>query len=84
MGYYVGQARFKGNKKLAWKGLLIAILLHALYDFPLLSMSALSTKTNASIILLLGCLCFFFIVFISENVWTLLIVRRLHKEQLLE
>ena len=43
MGYYVGQARFdsRGRGRLLATGLVLAILLHGLYDSPLLTIKAL-------------------------------------------
>ena len=81
LGYYVGQARFKGERKIsAWLGLLVATLLHALYDFPLLAMRGLD-NVGGQLGLVLGLLVFFLAVFVFEIVWTLRIIRRLRREQ---
>jgi RsiW-degrading membrane proteinase PrsW (M82 family) len=44
MGYYVGQARFNSRQRgrLLATGLILAIILHGLYDFPLLTIQALN------------------------------------------
>jgi RsiW-degrading membrane proteinase PrsW (M82 family) len=83
LGYYVGQARFKGERKVsAWLGLLVATLLHALYDFPLLAMRELDDDVGRQLGSVLGLLVFFLAVFVFEIVWTLRIIRRLRREQI--
>jgi len=82
LGYYVGQARFKGERKISpWLGLLVATLLHALYDFPLLAMRGLNDEVGGQLGLVLGLLVFFLAVLVFEIVWTLRITRRLRREQ---
>lgn len=82
LGYYVGQARFKNNGRLAWFGLMVAIALHALYDFPLMVLAELNVDSDAFIGLGLGLFVFFVVVFTIEITWTLKIVKRLHRDQL--
>ena len=82
LGYYVGQARFKSERKVSpWLGLLVATLLHALYDFPLLAVRGLDDDVGGQLGSVLGLLVFFLAVFIFETVWTLRITRRLRREQ---
>jgi RsiW-degrading membrane proteinase PrsW (M82 family) len=90
LGYYVGQAKFAGARRAwAWKGLLAAVVIHGLYDFPLLAMLPMATgQTEAAggdfgapgwklalLALPLGVLIF-------AAVWTVRLVRRLRREQL--
>ena len=83
LGYYVGQSRFNIERKVsAWWGLLAATLLHAMYDFPLLSISKLDDNVNGKLGSMSGLLVFFLAVFIIEILWTLKIVQRLRREQL--
>ncbi len=46
MGFYVGQARFDSRHRCALlsTGLILAIVLHALYDFPLLTIQAITAS----------------------------------------
>lgn len=81
LGYYIGQARFRNKPVLARWGLLIAILLHAMYDFPLMVMDQLDPATGVTMTLVLGLIVFFLIVFGGEITWTVRIVRRLHRDQ---
>ncbi len=48
MGFYVGQARFDSRHRgaLLATGLILAIVLHALYDFPLLTIQAIMGDEN--------------------------------------
>ncbi|HPQ41386.1 MAG TPA: PrsW family glutamic-type intramembrane protease, partial [bacterium] len=54
LGYYIGQARFRNSKRLARTGLLIAILLHASYDYPLMVMDALTPAAGITLVLVPG------------------------------
>ena len=82
LGYYVGQARFNNVRKIsAWRGLLAAILLHALYNFPLLSLGKMADNVRGKLGQQSGLLVFFLVVFVSEIFWTLKIVQRLRREQ---
>ena len=82
MGYYVGQARFNTRQKVSGRtGLLVAVILHGLYDFPLLVLPRLGRYAHAKSALLLGMLALFLAVFAFKVIWTLRIVRRLRREQ---
>jgi protease PrsW len=83
LGYYVGQSRFNSERKIsAWWGLLAAIMLHALYNFPLLSLTKMADNASGKLAQSSGLLVFFLAVFVSEIFWTLKIVQRLHRQQL--
>ncbi len=89
MGYYVGQARFNPQSaRPAEHGLLSAIILHGLYDFPLLAIhharqQAGKTDTAGVFFLPEGWLLLLFIaVLVFEFVWTARLVRRLRREQM--
>ena len=83
MGYYVGQSRFGIKRKVsAWTGLWVAVLLHGLYDFPLLAARGLERNGTARAGLAPGMLVFFAAVLVFEIIWTLRILRRLRREQI--
>ena len=83
LGYYVGQARFDIRRKMTPRlGLFVAILLHALYDFPLLVMAGLDEDSSEKSVWVVGLLIFALAVLVFEIVWTLRIVRRLRREQI--
>jgi RsiW-degrading membrane proteinase PrsW (M82 family) len=89
MGYYVGQARFHrvGKRYNYFMALLVPIVLHGLYDFPLLSLASMTDPATGELpadvsettilLLMAGALA----VFVVEVVWTLILVRRLRHEQ---
>ncbi len=79
MGYYVGQAHFNPSIKtrLIMKGYGIAVLLHTLYDFPLMALGEIEEAGVAALLALLTIL-----VLIVCWRWTVRLVRRLHKDQL--
>ncbi len=56
MGYYVGKAKFsvQNRKGLLWKGLIVAIAFHSLYDFFLMQQSYEGLATGAFISLAFG------------------------------
>jgi RsiW-degrading membrane proteinase PrsW (M82 family) len=90
LGYYVGQARFNPQAKVsAWRGLLIATVLHGLYDFGLLSIMQMALlgefdETEPALdqlILALGMLALALATLITTIVWAMRIVHKLHKEQ---
>jgi RsiW-degrading membrane proteinase PrsW (M82 family) len=82
LGYYVGQARFGDKPKVSgWLGLPVAVLLHALYDFPLLTIRGLHEDGAGRPGSATAMLVFFMAVFVFQIVWTLRIVRRLRREQ---
>ena len=89
IGYYVGQARFNmSHTKPIWWGLWIAMLLHGLYDFPLMVMNQaakLAEQGDLSAIESMpgGLLLLLFVgVIVVEFVWTVKVVRKLRREQL--
>ncbi|MFC1572174.1 PrsW family intramembrane metalloprotease [Candidatus Eisenbacteria bacterium] len=83
LGYYVGQARFEPGRKAAlWWGLLAAILLHGMYDFPLMAMRRMSDEDGGVMLwsflaLMAACL----LVLVVAIIWVLGIVRKLHRAQ---
>lgn len=86
LGYYVGQSRFGlGRRPSVWLGLVVAIILHGLYDFPLLAIGKLASDTgelsDAQALLILGLVVFVLAVLFIEAVWTFRLVRRLRREQ---
>lgn len=80
MGYFVGQAHFRPQErgKLLAGALFWPILMHGLYDAPLLTLQAMGEATSAVAPLLLG----FLVVFVWTAVWALRLAGRLRKEQL--
>ncbi|MBP1656117.1 MAG: hypothetical protein H6Q31_718 [Bacteroidetes bacterium] len=80
MGYYVGQAYFNPGRRLRiiLTGYGIAVLLHALYDFPLMAMAEVEDVRIALALALVTLL-----VLLVCWRWTIRIVRRLHREQLI-
>ena len=90
MGYYVGQARFnRQSSPPANRGLVIAIILHGLYDFPLMAAHKISELAEsgdpaaAAACLSESFLLLLFVgVVVFEFAWTVKIVRRLRREQL--
>jgi tetratricopeptide (TPR) repeat protein/uncharacterized membrane protein YiaA len=87
MGYFVGQWRFSNPKRpsLLWKGYVIPVLMHWIYDAPLLaSMAAnkLSGPERAEAFKSIGPLTFIpALVLVGQAVWTVKLVNRLRKEQ---
>ena len=84
LGYTVGQVRFNGKKKsFILSGLLIAIFLHGLFNFLLVSIEGTADFTGAIagflILIMLGLLL---VIFALEIVWVLRTTRRLRKEQM--
>ncbi|MCP4547481.1 MAG: heme exporter protein CcmD [bacterium] len=84
MGYYIGQARFGRNRRgKMFLGLFAAILLHGLYDFPLLSLHGLAGNPryamSPSVVIAAYAVCL--AVLLVEIIWMLRIVRRLRREQ---
>jgi RsiW-degrading membrane proteinase PrsW (M82 family) len=79
MGYYVGQAWKNPGRRSAYivRGYAIAVFLHALYDFPLMTMNALG-NTGSSLPLALATLG----VLVVAWRWALRLTRGLRKEQL--
>ena len=88
MGYYVGHSHLPPPvKHPAWLGFVAAVLLHGLYDFPLLTLHAVAASGDplhhpAQALALLALLGFALAILIAAGVWTLLLVRRARREQL--
>lgn len=83
MGYYIGRAKFTTGDRgaLLARALWIPILLHGLYDTPLLAAGSFDDPAAA------GCLVIALLplapaVVVVEAVWALRLVRRLRSEQL--
>lgn len=83
LGYSVGQVRFKKRKAgFVLSGLLIAILLHGLFNFFLVTIESAGAYTDALAgFMILGLLFLLFTVFALEMVWILRTIRRLRAEQ---
>jgi protease PrsW len=79
MGYYVGQAWKlpERRKDLILRGYVTAVVLHAVYDFPLMTMNALENK-GPNLLLALATVT----VLIVTWRWALRLTRGLRKEQL--
>ena len=79
MGYYVGQAYFspQSRSRLILKGYGIAVLLHTLYDFPLMAMGEVE---DGRVALMLAILTVMVLVVCWR--WTVRLVRRLRRDQL--
>ena len=85
MGYYVGRARFASGPRGSLFGLalLVPILLHGMYDFPILTLShfeQVAPKTELPVIMVLMVLVSLFTL-IFEGRLALRLVRRLRVEQ---
>jgi RsiW-degrading membrane proteinase PrsW (M82 family) len=78
MGFYVGKAFFATAHKsrIILKGYGIAVLLHTLYDFPLMAMAEVEKGSTAVLLVLLTLL-----VLLVCWRWTVRLVRRLHNVQ---
>ncbi|MCK5786157.1 MAG: PrsW family intramembrane metalloprotease [Candidatus Sabulitectum sp.] len=83
LGYAVGQVRFNKRKNsFIFSGLLIAVLLHGLFNSLLLAVSGTAAYTETRFILLQFSLFhIFLIVFTLEIIWILKTVKRLRCEQ---
>jgi RsiW-degrading membrane proteinase PrsW (M82 family) len=84
MGYYVGQARFHSERarSLLLRGLGLAVLLHGLYDFPLLVLNSGGeewVQTNGPAVL--GLIVMALVMLAVLGVTTLVLVRRAQAEQ---
>jgi RsiW-degrading membrane proteinase PrsW (M82 family) len=88
MGYYIGQARFNAGgrkKRLLFAALFWPILLHGLYDFPLLTLKRINPDTGAmseaetlQFVALLGLTV---AVLVTEWVWAVRVTKRLRRAQ---
>ena len=86
MGYFVSQAHFNLKKKLSiWFGLLAAIFLHALYDYPLVvnQIWKLNPDVPLESAVKLGFFVLFAMVFVFEIVWALRLIKRTKKRDTL-
>lgn len=79
LGYYVGQAKFRPEEKwlLIVKGYGAVMVLHGLYDFPLLTLMAVEKASSGGLLALVTVAAL-----VVEWRWTLRLVRRLRTEQL--
>jgi RsiW-degrading membrane proteinase PrsW (M82 family) len=90
LGYYVGQAVFgDGGRRDLLRGLMLAILLHGLYDLPLFVMTgfflrpwALTEWRVLTVVVVAYAMCFS--VLGVKIIWVLRIVRRLRRDQVQE
>lgn len=88
MGYFVGQARFNphGKKGRLWfKALFWPMVLHGLYDFPLLSMKRLKQAgvpfSSGETPVLIGMVLLTMVTIILAWIWAVKITNRLRREQ---
>jgi len=79
LGYYVGQAKFRPEEKwlLIVKGYGAVMVLHGLYDFPLLTLMAVEKASSGGLLALVTVAAL-----VIEWRWALRLVRRLRTEQL--
>jgi RsiW-degrading membrane proteinase PrsW (M82 family) len=88
MGYYVGQARFHLQKRnqLLVKGLVIPIILHGFYDFPLLTVMTLNANGNGNgrggSMVTLGLSALSVGVLLFNGILAVRLIRRLRLDQL--
>ena len=88
MGYFVGVARFaaRGRGYLIFKGFAAAFILHGVYDFPLLSMSAAADVAKSGggepSAALFGLLPLTVLALAAAIVWALRLTRKARREQL--
>jgi RsiW-degrading membrane proteinase PrsW (M82 family) len=86
MGYYVGQARFRpeARARLLATGLGLPMLLHALYDAPLMVLQfAGETLLNSHVVLTVALVGLAFGVLAVLGICTVVLVDRLRRDQLL-
>src|SRR5207244_9258054 len=87
MGYFVGQAKFREGRRgvLLATGYFTAMILHGLYDFPLLTMRAMSGSAGQipaeSADAVGGLVLATLVVLVVEGTWALRLARRLRAEQ---
>lgn len=90
LGYYVGQARFNQASKLtALGGLVVAILIHGIYDFGLMGVMQLAVRselnpeslTGSQALLILGLMGVSLVTLVAAGIKTLLVVRHLNRQQ---
>ncbi|MDF1662424.1 MAG: PrsW family glutamic-type intramembrane protease [Planctomycetota bacterium] len=82
MGYYVGQARFRpsNERRLYLLAYLVPVMLHGLYNFPLLSLAHVEETASATTVSLLIALAVFALG--TETALALKLVGSLRKKQL--
>ena len=90
LGYFVAQSKFCSHKKITMlRGLFITIIIHGLYDFPLISIMVMNNqaiKFNTEFSesqMRVGLFISFTIIFVLTIIQTLRIVRRVQNEQLI-
>jgi len=88
MGYYVGQAKFgavgKSRKWLLFQAWLWPMLLHGLYDFPLLAVKTANEGGGLSgdkALPMMALLSLTLVALIVLWVWAVVLTRKLHREQ---
>jgi hypothetical protein len=86
LGYYVARHKFEKKRGLLLEGYLIVVLLHGLYDTPLLILKALgapgqSPTAAAQAIAMGGAVILSIGVVITQVLWARAILRRLRDEQ---
>lgn len=85
MGYYIGQAQFRPLErgKLIALSLVVPIVLHGLYDFPLLTLKVMGERDiEPSGVVVVALLSLWLLSLIVEAVWALRSAGRLRREQL--
>jgi heme/copper-type cytochrome/quinol oxidase subunit 2 len=84
LGFFIGQSVFDKKHKISiYFGLFVAIILHGLYDAPLMYLANIQAKLGIHEItqLEIYSLILFLVVFVVSIFWTLSIVKRLRKRQ---
>ncbi len=82
MGYFISQEHFNNKKKFSIGfGLLVAIFLHALYDYPLVinQIWRLNPDKPMELAVKLGFFVLFAMVFVFEIIWAIRLVKRTRK-----
>lgn len=87
MGYYVGQARFASTGRARWMiaGYFVPMILHGLYDLPLLTLQKFSMRgiqpSDFEQVVMLGGVIMALTVLIVEWVWAVRVSKRMRREQ---
>lgn len=90
LGYYVGQARFNAASNLtAVRGLVVAILVHGIYDFGLMGVMQMAVRSELTptsmdgwkVLLILGLMGTSLLVFVAAGIKTLMVVHFLNRQQ---
>lgn len=85
MGYFVGQAKFRPQHRTALlaTGLLLPMLLHSLYDTPLMILQKEGGNlVNAHVLISLGLVALPFALLAGMGITTVVLVQRLRRDQL--